>query len=159
MCRKSGSVYGSKHLQRRPTVYFCCCCDAVNAEGLWKQTQTRKIPTLRARVLGVFSRCYKDAPSFTPLLSVLRSCVKVEMAVLGSPSLISLMVSVDVKHRWTGTGESQLRSCVKGEADVLGSPSLVVLTASVDERRGGRPGLPFPRSPYGLCGRKKRRTS
>ena len=27
-----------------------------------------------------------------------RSCVKVEVAVLGSPSLISLMVSVDVKH-------------------------------------------------------------
>ena len=27
------------------------------------------------------------------------SCVKVEVAVLGSPSLISLMVSVDVKHR------------------------------------------------------------
>ena len=28
----------------------------------------------------------------------LRSCVKVELAVLGSPSLISLVVSVDVKH-------------------------------------------------------------
>ena len=32
--------------------------------------------------------------------AVLRSCVKVEVAVLGSPSLIVLMVSVDVKqHR------------------------------------------------------------
>ena len=30
----------------------------------------------------------------------LRSCVKVEVAVLGSPSLISLMVSVDVKRHW-----------------------------------------------------------
>ena len=30
--------------------------------------------------------------------SELRSCVKVEVAVLGSPSLISLMVSVDVKQ-------------------------------------------------------------
>ena len=28
----------------------------------------------------------------------LRSCVKVEVAVLGSPSLISLVVSVDVKQ-------------------------------------------------------------
>ena len=28
----------------------------------------------------------------------LRRCVEVQMAVLGSPSLISLMVSVDVKH-------------------------------------------------------------
>ena len=31
-------------------------------------------------------------------LSKLRSCVKVEVAVLGSPSLISLTVSVDVKQ-------------------------------------------------------------
>ena len=30
--------------------------------------------------------------------SELRSCVKVEVAVLGSPSLIVLMVSVDVKR-------------------------------------------------------------
>ena len=30
--------------------------------------------------------------------SELRSCVKVEVAVLGSPSLISRMVAVDVKH-------------------------------------------------------------
>ena len=28
-----------------------------------------------------------------------RSCVKVEVVVLGSPSLIGLMVSVDVKQR------------------------------------------------------------
>ena len=31
-------------------------------------------------------------------VSELRSCVEVEVAVLGSPSLISLRVSVDVKH-------------------------------------------------------------
>ena len=31
------------------------------------------------------------------LISELRNCVKVEVAVLGPPSLISLMVSVDVK--------------------------------------------------------------
>ena len=30
----------------------------------------------------------------------LRSCVKVEVAVLGSLSLISLMVSVDIKQHW-----------------------------------------------------------
>ena len=30
----------------------------------------------------------------------LRSCVKVEVAVMGSPSLISLMVSVDVVSRF-----------------------------------------------------------
>ena len=29
----------------------------------------------------------------------LKSCVKVEVAVLGSPSLVALMVSVDIKQR------------------------------------------------------------
>ena len=33
----------------------------------------------------------------------LRSCVKVEVAVLGSPSIINLMVSVDVKQLWTSS--------------------------------------------------------
>ena len=32
------------------------------------------------------------------VVSELRSCAKVEVAVLGSPSLIVLMVSVDVKQ-------------------------------------------------------------
>ena len=32
-------------------------------------------------------------------MSEFRSCVKVEVAILGSPSLISLMVSVDVKQQ------------------------------------------------------------
>ena len=35
------------------------------------------------------------------LCSELRSCVKVEVAVLGSPSLIVLKVSVDVKQHRT----------------------------------------------------------
>ena len=60
---------------------------------------------------------------------------------------------------------------MKDEMDVLGSPSLIVLTVSgckatlnlnrsthkaqeLCESRGGRPGLPVPDSPYGLCGRK-----
>ena len=38
------------------------------------------------------------APSPLPSPSELRSCVKVEVAVLGYPSLIVLMVSVDVKQ-------------------------------------------------------------
>ena len=41
----------------------------------------------------------------------------------------------------------------------LSSPSLIVRTVSVNvkqhcESRGGRPGLPVAKSPYGLCGRK-----
>ena len=52
----------------------------------------------------------------------LRSCGNVEVAALGSPSLIVLIVSVDVKQH-----SKKLRSCVKVEVDVKGSPSLIVL--------------------------------
>ena len=61
--------------------------------------------------------------------SELRSCVKVKVAVLDSPSLTVLMVSVDVKQHWTRVQE-------------------------LCESRGGRPGLSVPNSPYGLCGHK-----
>ena len=50
--------------------------------------------------------------------------MKVEVAVVGSPSLISLMVSVDVKQY---RNEKLCRMC---------------------ESRGGRPGLPVPNKPY-----------
>ena len=58
---------------------------------------------------------------------------------------------------------------MKVEVAVLGSPSLIVLIvcgskATFEEvhykapelcgSRGGRPGLPVPNNPYGLCGRK-----
>ena len=46
--------------------------------------------------------------------------MKVEAAVLGSPSFI-VMISVDVK---SNTELGELRSCVKVEVAVLGSPSL-----------------------------------
>ena len=75
--------------------------------------------------------------------SELRSCVKVEVAVLDSLYLISLVVSVDVKQHWNEDGngarelcESRewrpglpvLRSCVTVEGGVLGSPFLIVLS-------------------------------
>ena len=63
----------------------------------------------------------------------LRSCVKVEVSVLGSPSLIVLMTSVDVRQHWTRTHIRAQQLC---------------------ETRGGRPGIPVPNSPYGFCGRK-----
>ena len=47
--------------------------------------------------------------------------MKVEVAVLGSPSLIVCMVSVDVKQHWTRMGQTELRMCAKVEVDVLGS--------------------------------------
>ena len=56
--------------------------------------------------------------------------MKVEVAVLGPPSLIVLMVSVDVKQHWTN-----MRSCVKVEVAVLGPPSLIVLMVSVDVKQ------------------------
>ena len=53
-----------------------------------------------------------------------RSCVKVEVDVLGSLSLIVRTVSVGVKQHWNMA--SELRSCVKVEVAVLGSLSLTV---------------------------------
>ena len=67
-------------------------------------------------------------------------CVKVQMAVLGSPSLISLMVSVDVKQHSTNNFQaSEVRSCVKVEVAVLGSPSLTVRRVSVKVRQHSTP--------------------
>ena len=63
----------------------------------------------------------------------LRSCVKVEVAVLGSPTLIVRSVSVDVKQHWTWTSNHRDQELREG--------------------RGGRPGLPIPNIPFGLCGR------
>ena len=62
--------------------------------------------------------------------------MKVEVAVLGSPSLIVLMVSVDVKHNNTETkAQSSGAVCESRWPSWASSPSLTV-------------------SPYGLCGRK-----
>ena len=62
-----------------------------------------------------------------------RSCVKVEVAVVGSPSLISLIVSVDVTQH---------------------SASHVVHRAQeLCESRGGRCGFPVPNKPDSFCGR------
>ena len=59
--------------------------------------------------------------------------MKVEVAVLGSPFLISLLVSVDVKTLKQTV--SELRSCLKVEVAVLGSPSVIVLMVSVDVKQ------------------------
>ena len=57
--------------------------------------------------------------------------MKVEVAVLGSPSLISLM--------WT-LSTCLLLQCFRAQ--------------ELCESRGGRPWLPVPNIPCGLCGRK-----
>ena len=63
--------------------------------------------------------------------------MKVEKDVLGSPSLIVLVVSVDVKQHLKKKMKLTLvpRNCVKVEKDVLGSPSLLVLVVSVDVKQ------------------------
>ena len=85
---------------------------------------------LDSRTLGCMGACSTD------LIRSSRLFIKVEVAVLGSPSLIVLMVSVGVKLHSTRTGQCHN-------------------FGAVCEGRGGRPGLPpVPNSPYGLCGRK-----
>ena len=61
--------------------------------------------------------------------------MKVEVVVLGSPSLIVLIVC-ESKPTFEEEEEVHYRA-----------PELC-------ESRGSRPGLPVPDSPYGLCGRK-----
>ena len=57
--------------------------------------------------------------------------MKVEVAVLGSPSIINLKVSVDVKQYL----KIEFGSCVKVEVVVLGSPSIINLMVSVDVKQ------------------------
>ena len=73
---------------------------------------------------------YYVASMKTAQMKKLRSCVQVEMAVLGSPSLIFFMVSVDAKQHL-----KKVRSCVKVEVAVLGSPSLIFFMVSVDAKQ------------------------
>ena len=60
--------------------------------------------------------------------------MKFEVAVQVAPSLIVLMVSVDVKQRLNLNSN--------------------FIAQELYEIRGGRPGGPVLNSPYGLCGRK-----
>ena len=57
--------------------------------------------------------------------------MKVELAVLDSPPLIVLMVSMDVKQHLKKHLPRELSSCVK-EMDVQSSQSITVHTVSVD---------------------------
>ena len=77
--------------------------------------------------------CVLRSPSLIVLMvSVdvleLRSCVKVEVDVLGSPSPIVLMVSVCGRKATLNRRVSDLGSCVQVEVAVLGSPSPIALS-------------------------------
>ena len=67
--------------------------------------------------------------------------MKVHMAVVGSPSLIVFIVSVDVRQfflylfLYERVEMAELRSCVKVHMAVVGSPSLIVFIVSVDVRQ------------------------
>ena len=62
----------------------------------------------------------------------LKSCVKVEVAVLGSLFLIVRKVCESKATLNQRLEEAELRSCAKVEVAVLGSPSLTVPTVSLD---------------------------
>ena len=62
--------------------------------------------------------------------------MKVEVDVLGSLSLMVLMVSVDIKQILKkNVVWFKAQKLVKVEVDVLGSPSLIVLMVSVDVKQ------------------------
>ena len=57
-----------------------------------------KFATFSAHLASSLRFSFKRHNLWRPWLSELGSCVKVEVDVLGSPSLIVLIVSVDVKQ-------------------------------------------------------------
>ena len=62
--------------------------------------------------------------------------MKVEVAVLGSPSLTVLMVSVDVKQHQTPTAlEFRAQELCEIKVAVLGSSPLIVLVVFVDVKQ------------------------
>ena len=68
-------------------------------------------------------------------ISELGNCVKVEVAVLGSPSLNHLTVSVDIKKHCTVVSQNS-GNCVKVKVAVLDFPSLIVCNmVSVDVKQ------------------------
>ena len=66
-------------------------------------------------------------------MTEVRSCVKAEVAVLGSPSLTVWTVSIIYIYIPSILGHlaTEVRSCVKAEVAVLGSPSLTVCTVCI----------------------------
>ena len=58
--------------------------------------------------------------------------MKVEVHVLGSPSLIVRTASVDVKQHLKKTHVRAQELCVKVEVAVLGSPTLISIMVSVE---------------------------
>ena len=88
--------------------------------------------------------------------SELRSCVEVEVVVLSLPSVMVLMVSVDVKQHYNPPQYSNTLLILKKEIQLfvefieaqntgtvemtaLGSPSLIVLMVSVDVKQHYNP--------------------
>ena len=64
--------------------------------------------------------------------------MKVDVAVLGSPSLLVhnlRPLHVDAANTEEAYIASEPRSCVKVQVPVLGSPSLIVFTVSVDVKQ------------------------
>ena len=61
--------------------------------------------------------------------------MKVEVAVLGSPFLICLMVPVDVKHHVYFTKRARVQELCESQGGRPGLPVLTSLTVSVDVKQ------------------------
>ena len=82
---------------------------------------------------GLYGLCGRKA-TLNMRRPELSSCVKIEVDVQGSPSLMVFMVSVDVERNL-----KKIYGIFRAQ-ELCGS-------------RGGHPVLPVPNSRYGICGR------
>ena len=114
--RKTATAETSRSLSFRHPSWKICVCTTQYWLGMDKQmitnfvdnrcTERKKATAETSRSLSFRRPSWKICRSGHPIYGALlisahpqlRSCVTVEVAVLGFPSLISLMVSVDVKH-------------------------------------------------------------
>ena len=81
-----------------PTVKPHCGVRYVTNKARWTGYRAKSVIVFQVFSTAIRAHRYTINTSTFITLSELRSCVNVEVAVLGSPSLISLVVSVDVKQ-------------------------------------------------------------
>ena len=133
LCVKHGFVLQSMCSTRDKATFFVfTLCDTSN----WRQIDNWFLSLLFVFFFTPMTLISGRRPTERKNF-VLRSCVRMEAAVLGSQSLTVLLASVDVKRHWTCNG-TELRSCVRVVEAVLGSQFLIVLMVSVDVKQHWR---------------------
>ena len=111
----------------------CLCC-LPTSEKLVHSMSCRSVALHTfCRTNHEFHACLCIKKKLSANRSELRSCVKEEVNVLGSPSLIVRTVSAwGHKATLSELHLSELRRCVKEEVDIMGSLSVTVCKFSVD---------------------------